>query len=84
MKKLIATTALCFIPLASYATTPTEAANEVLLADTMDEKCQLFFDHFMRYAVREDFYSSEKLISLIDSRDSQLVDYCDKRRSQYL
>jgi len=73
----------CF-PVFASAATPQKAADEVLSASSMDEKCEIFFEHFMGYAIEEDFSSSDRLIAIIDREDSGLVDYCDARRSKYL
>lgn len=73
----------CFPVLAS-AETPQDAADKVVSGSSMDEKCEIFFEYFMDYAIEENFSSSDRLISILDRKDPNLVDFCDARRSKYL
>lgn len=75
---------LFFLPIIAAAETPQNAADEVLSSSSMDEKCEIFFEHFMGYAIKENFSSSDRLISILDRKDPGLVDFCDSRRSKYL
>lgn len=83
-KRGVLTVFLFCFPVFASAATPQKAADEVISASSMDEKCEIFFEHFMGFAIEEDFSSSDRLIAIIDREESGLVDYCDARRSKYL
>lgn len=73
-----------FMPMVASAASPPEAAEEVISENTKDEKCEVFFEHFMEYSIKEDFSKSDSLIDILDRQDSDLVDYCDKNRNKFL
>ncbi|WP_110693449.1 hypothetical protein [Salinicola halophyticus] len=76
----------CFmiIPNFSYGASPEQDVSKILSANSKDEKCELFFKSYINHASKEDYDGADKIIELIDKKDGDLVDYCDKNRSKFI